>query len=133
MEAITKYKAADGSEWDSQYLAGRRERARRFQAAANEVLGDKKPDGNGATYVQHTVDAVHKFTMAIAAALGEFESHEMRDRWLEQPRGIVGRFLDDTGSIFYRDYIRLISIDSQNREWGQPYYANNPNPEAIPA
>lgn len=40
---------------------------------------------------------------------------------------VAGRTLDDSGSVLYRVFMRVFTVDKQYREWGQPFYANNPS------
>lgn len=133
MTTETRFVADDGSEWKTVEEASKRDQLQRYRAGINEILGSKRPNHNGEEYVQHDARAVALFIQGVAGGLAAYVSLEMKDKWLECPRGIVGRYLDDSDSPFYRDYWRLICIDSQNREWGQPYFANNPNAEAREA
>lgn len=54
---------------------------------------------------------------------------EVIKRWKENPRGFVGRFLDDGNIPVYRIWGLLFSIDQNNRQWSQPYYAIEANKE----
>lgn len=40
-------------------------------------------------------------------------------------QGIIGRYLDDSGSGAYKYWNRFMCIDEKYREWEQPYYAIN--------
>jgi hypothetical protein len=40
------------------------------------------------------------------------------------PRGIIGRYLDDAGSPLYRLNSLLCCFDKYGNLWNQPYYAN---------
>ena len=48
---------------------------------------------------------------------------EIPKLWKKEPRGFVGRYLDDGNSPAYSIYGVLLSIDNKNRQWQQPYYA----------
>jgi hypothetical protein len=48
---------------------------------------------------------------------------EIPKLWQQNPRGFVGRYLDDGKSPAYSIYGVLLSIDNNNRQWEQPYYA----------
>jgi hypothetical protein len=52
---------------------------------------------------------------------------EIKNYFIERFGGfmISGRYLDDSKSPLYEIWTRIYSIDSEYREWGQPYYANN--------
>lgn len=41
--------------------------------------------------------------------------------------GWLGRYFNDSNSNLYTLWVRLESIDNKYREWGQSYYALNPN------
>jgi len=40
-------------------------------------------------------------------------------------QGIIGRYLDDSGTLAYKYWYRFMCIDEKYREWEQPYYAIN--------
>lgn len=44
-------------------------------------------------------------------------------------QGIIGRYLDDSGSGIYKYWNRFMCIDEKYREWEQPYYAINSEKE----
>lgn len=77
-------------------------------------------------YIQHIPSVVEK---------AQFEFIELcKDRGIlpkdmdsnnVSRQGIVGRYLDDSGSSLYKNWYRFMCIDSLYREWSQPYYAHN--------
>lgn len=44
-------------------------------------------------------------------------------------QGIIGRYLDDSGSSIYKYWNRFMCIDEKYREWERPYYAINSEKE----
>jgi hypothetical protein len=46
-------------------------------------------------------------------------------------QGIIGRYLDDSGSGAYKYWNRFMCIDEKYREWEQPYYAINAEKEDM--
>lgn len=48
---------------------------------------------------------------------------EIPEKWKKDPRGIVGRYLDDGDSPAYPIVGIIWAIDNRNRQWQQPYYA----------
>ena len=40
-------------------------------------------------------------------------------------QGIIGRYLDDSGTLAYKYWYRFMCIDEKYREWSQPYFAIN--------
>lgn len=81
---------------------------------------------NGGGYIQQTPTACAKWLTLVTEAANKFESSEVARMWNENPRGFVGRYLDDGDSPLYRSWVRVQRIDGASREWGQIYYANNP-------
>lgn len=142
MEEITKYRAMDGSEWTTPEQALAHEQVIESVNAAMEPLG-KRPDDcaftNGEGYIQHDKADVLKSRLAIhdLAKAGPLK------RWIEDQKAIHGktdyqlavevhpswqmRMLDGGCSPLECAYGRLLCIDDQCREWGQPYYASHPH------
>lgn len=81
---------------------------------------------NGGGFIQHTPEALANWLSDVEKLLRKYEGAETADRWAQNPRGIVGRYLDDGGSPAYAFVYRVMSIGNDFREWGQPYYALNP-------
>lgn len=54
---------------------------------------------------------------------------EIRDYFIDRYGSyyVAGRTLDDGGSPLYGVFMRVFTVDKYSREWGQPFYANNPN------
>ena len=80
---------------------------------------------NGGGYIQHTHEAVQVFLEATQRLFNE-HTPTLAGMFRENPRGIVGRYLDDNNSPLYYLYGRISRIDGQHREWGQPYFVLNP-------
>lgn len=130
IEQVTRFKVGN-SLYETIEEAERQVRKIALAKDINDRLGATKPDPNGDSYVQHTYRAVARFILDVDGWLEEFASERIVRSWREDPRGLVGRLLDDSGDhIGYGFNYRLACIDGANREWGQPYYANNPNPQA---
>lgn len=139
METITKYKAADGSEWNNPEDAEAREDMIRDVEHALNWLKPTPDDLNWKGYVQQPEEMVRKcredlFSIAnqegvlkwwIDSQLNEHGTtkeeliHNAHPSWF-------GRMLDGGHEPLAKGYTRLCCIDSQLREWNQPYYAMNP-------
>ena len=134
MQAIQKYRADDGAEFkdDISCIA--------YEALCAEVAEimatlPKRPsdDGcqfsNGHGYLQHNAD---KFLAARAALLrvgARLYPHKWFDQALADPTvhpSWCGRLIDETSRPLVAAWHRVMCIDAKFREWGQPYYANNP-------
>lgn len=131
MKQITKWKSENGREFDNSEQA---QKADELFAKQNEVskLLPQAVDircefANGGGYVQHTQEDVNKFMAGIRELIAnEFgETSDIVKGFDKNPIGMVGRFLDDSGSDTYRLWSRLYNIDPRLREWGQRFYAQN--------
>lgn len=71
-----------------------------------------------AEQVQNLIDETYRL---LCSRYGE--KSEIAELWKKNPRGFVGRYLDDGNSSAYSIYTVLLSIDSKNRQWEQPYFA----------
>lgn len=77
-------------------------------------------------YIQHIPEVIEESQQVfIKLCVGE---GILPDKFLNDKvhrQGIIGRYLDDSGSAAYKYWYRLMSIDEKYREWEQPYYAIN--------
>lgn len=135
MEQITKFRAVDGSEFDKESdcvsyeaLIVEVETIMRKLDPIPEMDGCNFSNGYG--FVQQTRAAfliVKLELLLIAKRYTEFH-------WIQQTvdddtvhLSYAGRIIDECcPRPVNRAWYRLMCIDKQFREWGQPYYANNP-------
>ena len=131
IKEIKKFVANDGSEWVDVDKATQREALLKQIDELLKPLGDvPQNDGcrfaNGEGYIQQD-----KFIVAqIKLDLIKLTAKELNDpSWLESKVNFMnlGRWLDDSGNPLYSAWGRLINIDDHGREWGQAYYALNPD------
>lgn len=140
---IQKWQATDGSEWSTEKQAAERDALVIAVNCAMKPLGDlPKNDGckfaNGGGYIQHTqqaIDDVRRRLHEIAAA-GPLKwwfdiqktRHGKTDEDLMRCHpSWQCRMLDGDHEPLDKAYSRLCCIDFATcREYGQPYYANNP-------
>jgi hypothetical protein len=94
----------------------------------NDVRGNLYENGNGFNdpYIQHTPEIVEE----VQAAFIELCVQEgvLPEKFLQgkvHRQSIIGRYLDDSNSIFYKHWYRFMCIDEKYREWQQPYFAIN--------
>jgi hypothetical protein len=133
MRTVTRYVANDGSEWPTAKEADWRDAEARVADEALEILGPR-PDllgfTNGNGYMQHDPSDVLKVRSYLVEAAKLFVPgfSDIFARPIEDlhPHGIVGRILSDRGGPLDRAWSRLMCIDGEGREWGQPYFALNP-------
>lgn len=137
MQAIHKFKADDGSEFNTatacvEYEALCAEVAEIMSTLPAPPIDDGCRFSNGDGYLQHEAATLERARVSILKIAQRFIKEPP---WLQQtiddPAAYhpswAGRLIDDccprpVKSAWYR----FMCIDKQGREWGQPYYANNP-------
>ena len=139
MEQITKWKANDGSEWDSQEKCIARGRMIEDVDRAMAVLKPHPTDLNWEGYVQHD----QKTLLECKRALFKISNQEgVLKWWIDKQKVEHGktekdlieschpshfcRMLDGGNRPLDRGYSRLCCIDENLREWNQPFFALNP-------
>jgi hypothetical protein len=139
MKKITKYRANDGSEWDTYKDALVREHMIDFVDSAMAKLKTTPGDSNWEGYVQHDKNTIFQ----CKKELFEIANQEGVLKWWidsqinEHGKTVnelieachpswFGRMLDGGHAPLSVAYRRLMCIDDLYREWNQPYYAINP-------
>ena len=138
MQVIMKYKAKDGTEFDTEG------KCISYESLCEEVAGimaalqgRPEDDGcsfaNGEGYIQHDVAKVEAVRVSILKIGLRFVQYPP---WLQktidnpadtQPSW-AGRLISERcPKPVYEAWHRFMCMDTQNREWGQPYYAANPD------
>jgi hypothetical protein len=135
---IIKWKANDGSEWRCQADAEKRDALLKQVAAILEPLGERV---SGTRYRQHDKATVVAVRLALHEAAKPYLGW-----WFDQQKaagktdyelavGIhpswQGRMLDCGCAPLEHAYSRICCIDSQFREWEQPYYATHTPENAV--
>jgi hypothetical protein len=96
---------------------------------AKKVLRYPKDPGckfaNGEGYIQLTEEELALFNDIYRAAIRDFKP-DLLPQFNANPKGIIGRYLDDSDSPLYSLWGIACQIDAKRRLWGQPYYANHP-------
>lgn len=131
MKPITRYEAIDGHTFKTAEECEKYERLlaelKRINAMLRRAVDEGCNFANGYGFVQQTPEALKRFDEAFAEFLAGYISQETANLYSKCPQGIVGRYLSDGGGAFYdaayRLWVRRYSIDEENREWGQPFYA----------
>lgn len=145
IQTVTKYRATDGSEWATIEEAVKRERLiAGVRVAMNPLVPcpDAPDFSNGMHgYIQQDKAVVRSVTEALIAIADGTADEPGPLRWWfdsqekdhgKRPGAEVhpswfGRILDGAHQPLDRAFYRLCCIDSQGREWGQSYFANNPD------
>lgn len=136
---IQKWRASDGSEWNSQAAADERDSIMAQVSEAMRPLGERDSRMmNGDGFIQHDEASVIRAKLAIHAIAKagplkwwideQIMKHGKTDKFLalDIHPGWQGRMLDGGCEPLERAYRRFCCIDASNREWQQPYYAANP-------
>lgn len=121
---LTKYEAEDGALFDSEIECTKHERLVKELKAIMKPLGKKPKDpgcrfANGDGYIQHDLEDVEKAKQDLLNLFNRGQKEKMGFSYL-------GRYLNDNMSPAYDEWLRLYSVDVHGREWGQPFYAQNP-------
>ena len=134
MEQITKFKAIDGTEFYSENECLDYEN---LIARVNAIMGKLpvRPNDtdfiNGEGFIQHEKSDLITTRIAILEICKEYINH----KWVQQTMdnetvhpSWVGRLLGDYGiKPLEKAWDRFYCIDNHFREWGQPYFAANPD------
>lgn len=135
METITKFKAIDGTEFTSETECLKYELLiKRVDEIMSLLPPTPKDDGcsfaNGDGYIKHEKTELRNAQVKLLEICKEYIDH----KWIQQSIddetvhcSWVGRLLGDYGiKPLNNAWYRFSCVDNQSREWGQPYYANNP-------
>lgn len=136
MKEIIKYQAKDGKEFDNS------DNCKKYESLIDEVkaIMQKLPPipemngcdfENGYGYVQHTEAEFNE----VKNDLLNIAERMVKHKWIEQTRNDktvhlswVARLIGEYGSLLplSKAWDRLLCVDSELREWGQPYFAEHP-------
>lgn len=128
MKQITKFQASDGAEFSTEKNCNDYENIIREVKRIMKPLGPLPKDkscnfANGRGYIPHDPELVERLKKELVE-YGRKVLHIDGD----VSYGQFGRYADDSGvSPLYRAWSRLANCDKRGREWGQQFYANNPN------
>lgn len=120
METITKFKALDGSEWNSEEDCRKRDCLHLACELAMKPLGD-------------VPKAVSSGEVCRAQGMADSFPVFLHPGRMIHPLSGVGRILDDYGGPLNKAWCRFCRIDEHGREHQQCYYAytNGPLPEHV--
>ncbi len=135
METITKFKAIDGTEFTSETECLKYESLIRKVDSIMALLpptpnNDGCSFANGDGYIKHDKAKLRNAQIQILELCKEYIDH----KWIQQTiddesvhPSYVGRLIDDYNiRPINKAWFRFMCVDKKSREWGQPYYANNP-------
>ena len=135
MKVITKFKAVDGTEFNSENECLEYENLiKKVDNIMKALPPLPKDDGcrfsNGEGFVQHNKTNLRKVQINLLELMKKHIDH----KWIQQTiddenvhPSYVGRLIDDYGiRPLNKAWYRFMCIDKLGREWGQPYFASNP-------
>jgi hypothetical protein len=132
MTPVIRFKADDGAIFECQDEAIERDRLLAGIEVAMLPLGSPVRCSGGDQYRQHRPEAVDTVKRRLIALTRPYlrEMEKWPDPMLVPPVNFC-RMLEYSCSPLQRAWTRLWCIDSQCREWSQPYFAMNPEPTAV--
>lgn len=133
MKIITKYKAIDGVEFDDQAECVNYEILIRDVDNVMSLLNPIPDDTDfysGKGYVQQDEKIFKRVKDNLLLLIYKKIKHDWIVKSLngyDIHHSYISRLLSDYGiNPFINAWCRISCTDSQHREWGQPYYASNP-------
>jgi len=125
MEKIIRYKSLDNTIFDDEQKCINYDNLIKKVRLIMIPLGDLPKDesckfANGQGYLQHNIKDVSK---------AKKELTDLANNYFKTNYGFgfIGRVMNDSNnSVLYFNWGRLNCIDEKGREWGQQYYAINP-------
>lgn len=135
METITKYKAFDGREFVDPTDCELHETNCKLAEVIMQPMPDK-PEGcgfsNGDGYLQHDKEVLLKVRNRFLEFARRYTDHkwvqQTIDKGFDADPSWAGRIIGECApSTINKHWYRFMCIDNQCREWGQPYYATNPD------
>lgn len=133
MKRVTRYEAHDGSQFKTASEAKAHEQLIAAVAELSKLLRPVPDDAdfaNGHGYVQQDekqVQAYKRGLLLLAKGYGPRFAEGAKTPDDVNPCGVVGRILDDVGGPINTAWRRLMNMDIHYREWGQGYFALNPD------
>lgn len=132
MKEITRYESPDGNQFNTVAECKRYET---LCGTVEAILGwiPNRPDccdfSNGGGYIQHDKKTFIEFKNALLDLIGKRLKHKWVEETKSEDRHVshLARLLDDSGeSCLQNAWQRIYCTDKKYREWGQPFYVNNP-------
>lgn len=129
MKEITQYKANDGTIFNIKEDCVKYDNISTRVDSILLVLPSHKLEGcrfeNGDGYIQHKSDVKKKLSNALVKLANDyFEPTKL----FTQFNYYLGRYIDDSNTkCLNKLSYKIMCIDKNNREWGQPYFATNPS------
>lgn len=131
MKTVTKYQSSDGHLFDDPTQCQRRDVLIATVTAVTSLLNPRPKDGcsfeNGGGYILQDLTTVEAVKNSLIDLWEVDEGVKAKARQHPASHSILVRFFDDAQSPLRDGWYRLLCIDTQGQEWGQPYYAAHPS------
>lgn len=130
MQVITKIQAVDGKLFDTEADCIKHEKIIDEIKDAMSTLNPIPTDcdfSNGGGFIQQDISVVSKAMVRIVEIAGIEKKPKFTNDPFSCRFGVIGRCIDDGGNPdIWRAWSRFMNIDNLVREWGQSYFARNP-------
>lgn len=126
MKVITKYVADDNTEFNNYDDCAKYEAiANELSSVLNGLFECKRTDfQSGYGYIQHPKGTRTRLENSLKGIASRYFNNDFSE---SSANGFMGRYINDTGlRCFNRLLTRIQCITAEDREYGQPYYAFNP-------
>lgn len=127
MEKLTMYKANDGRMFGNKKECEKHDKKLEECDKLVQMILPKAVDtcdfANGGGYIQLTLETKNKFMAGYVGLIRKYHPKIYKELDVAlYPTGMVGRYLCDADSPFYRLWTLAGQIDFQDRLWGQSYF-----------
>lgn len=136
MKKISKYEADDGTEFDNEKECLDYENLiKKVDKIMSELPSLPKDDNcefsNGGGFINHDKTILRKVQINILKEIKKYINHDWVQQTIDNENAhpsYVGRLIDEHYKIrpLGKAWYRFMCIDKFGREWGQVYFANNP-------
>ena len=131
MKIIIKYQAKDKREFNTEKECLVHEsllsNIQRVMSCLHAPPDDCVKFANGLGYLQNDPADVEEAKNGIIDLWQGDDAIKLNARAQPAKFSILGRFFSDSNCPLQDPWYRLCCIDDQAREWGQPFFANNPD------
>lgn len=134
MKQISKYEACDGTEFDTEKeCIAYEELMASVDSIMSKLPAKPNDDGsrfsNGEGYIQHDKTILRQVKIQLLELMKKIVDHKWIQDTIEDENvhpSYVGRLIGEYGGPLNSAWYRFQCIDKQYREWGQPFFASNP-------
>lgn len=137
MKEIIKYIAEDGTEfYESDKCRLYEKTIENVKTIMSQIEARPENDNsqfvNGYGYIQHNKDTLLNTRNELLYLIMKENNHpwfkQTIDKGWNAHSSYAGRIIDEMNiKAFNSAWYRFMCIDEKGREWGQPFFANNPN------